>query len=410
MPAYEYTALNATGRKQKGVLQGDSESDIRRQLRANGCVPIEVTPSRHNTPTKKSNRFAAWFLKNRQRLSKKERALITRQLATLLSATMPIDEALDCLARQQKKTSLKSLLLAIRSSVTDGNSLGDALAFFPQAFPPIYQATIASAEKTGQLAQVLSHLAQYTEKQTKLQQHIQQALIYPAVMLCVSLGVVIFLLVNIVPTILQIFIDSKQSLPVATQWLMKITHLIQHDGLLLLGGVIALSIATVHLLKQKKWLRRLHRILLSLPILGNTIGAINSARFARSLGILQQASVPILEALHTSAALIKPLPMHDAVSHALTRVRDGKGIAESLDEAGVFSPMLIYLIQSGEKSGALAEMLDKAASMQEDEAQTVIQTALTLFEPFMIIFMGGVVLFIVLAVMLPIFSLDQMAG
>jgi general secretion pathway protein F len=403
MPFFNYTALTATGKKKNGTESGDTASDIRRLIRQKGWIPLRVELCH-----KSQKRFFSW--RRSPSLTQAQLALITRQLATLLEAGMPLDEALMCVAEQQDKAFLSHLILGVRTKISEGFSLADALSNFPKSFPPIYRTTIAAAEKSGKLDSVLLNLAEYTEKQQKIRRQIQQALIYPCVMILVSISVVTFLLLNIVPTIIQVFIDNQQSLPAATQILLSLTHYLQHDWWFLLIGFFILSIFVQRVLKIRKYRFQWDQFLLRLPVLGKTFASINSARFARSFGILQAATVPVLDALTAANALIKPLPMQDAVSRAIQHVREGKGIADSLGQNSYFPRMLVHLIHSGEQSGRLSDMLHKAACSQEDDVETLIQSALSLFEPLMIVVMGSIVLFIVLAVMLPIFSLDQLAG
>ena len=404
MPVFEYTALTGHGKKQKGTETADTAADIRQLIRHKGWVPLTVAEF-HKSQTQKKG-----FSLLQKNLSKAQLSLITRQLATLLEAGMPLDEALLCVAEQQEKATAKQIVMALRAKISEGFSFADALGTLPKSFPTIYRTTVAAAEKSGKLDSVLTSLAEYTERQQKIKRQVQQALIYPCVMALVSFSVVVFLLLNIVPTIIQVFIDSKQTLPTATQILLALTHFLQHDGWLLAIGVAVLTGLCVKLLRMQKYRRWWDKLVLRLPVIGKTVASINSARFARSFGILQAATVPVLDALSAANALIKPLPMREAVDTAIVQVREGKGIAESLASCRHFPRMLVHLIHSGEQSGRLADMLHKAASTQEDDVETLIQGALTLFEPLMIVVMGSIVLFIVLAVMLPIFSLDQIAG
>lgn len=409
MPVFEYTALKADGKKKNGTQTADTAADVRQFIRTQGWVPLTVCEFHKKQTDKKVGAWQA-LLSRRKGLKKVQLALITRQLATLLEAGMPLDEALLCVADQQDKNHLQQIIMAIHAKISEGFSLADALGTFPRSFPVIYRTTVAAAEKSGKIDQVLVSLAEYTEKQQKIKRQVQQALIYPCVMGLVSFSVVVFLLLNIVPTIIQVFIDSKQTLPAATQILMKITHFLQHDGFILCAISAIIIASLVKLFRIRRYRLWLDNCLLKLPVLGKTIASINSARFARSFGILQAATVPVLDALSASNELIRPLPMRDAISAATNHVREGKGIAESLGQCPYFPRMLVHLIHSGEQSGRLSDMLHKAAATQEDDVETLIQSALTLFEPLMIVVMGGIVLFIVLAVMLPIFSLDQLAG
>jgi general secretion pathway protein F len=403
MPIFEYTALLTNGKKQKGTQTADSAADIRQFIRQQGLIPLTVSEFRPG----KTKGFSFRQPKN---LSQAQLALITRQLATLLEAGIPLDEALRCLADQQDKTHLKKIILAIHTKISEGFGLAEALNTFPKSFPIIYRTTIAAAEKSGKMDSVLISLAEYTEKQQKIKRQIQQALIYPCVMGVVSFSVVLFLLLNIVPTIIQVFIDSQQTLPLATTLLLNLTHFLQKDGWLLALILVIIISAVIQLMRIRKYRMLFYDVLLAIPILGKTIASINSARFARSFGILQAAAVPILDALSAAHALVRPLPMRDALDTTIKQVREGKGIADSLATCHHFPRMLIHLIHSGEQSGRLADLLQKAASSQEEDVEALIQSALSLFEPLMIVVMGGIVLFIVLAVMLPIFSLDQLAG
>lgn len=405
MPLFQYTVLTPDGRRKSGTQTADSAAELRRSLRQQNYTPLSVTPA----IVKKQGWFSRWR-NHRQKLTKTQLALLTRQLATLLEAGMPLAEALICVAEQQQKPSADSLLRSIHQKITEGCSLADAMLAYPDAFPVIYRTTIAAAEKSGKLNQVLSSLADYTEKQEKIKKQIQQALIYPSLVSTVSFLVILFLLLHVVPTIIQVFVDNQQSLPIATRILLAITHFLQQDGWLLALIVTLLIWSTRKILAIPRYRFHFDTLLLRLPIIGKTMANINSARFARSLGILQSATVPILDALTAANALVKPLPMQQAIAKTIIQVREGKGIADSLAVCHHFPRMLIHLIQSGEQSGRLADMLHKAAETQENNTEMVIKSSLALFEPLMIILMGGVVLFIVLAVMLPIFSLNQLAG
>jgi general secretion pathway protein F len=253
-------------------------------------------------------------------------------------------------------------------------------------------------------------LAEYTEKQLQIKRKILQALIYPSMMTLVSILVIVFMLIYIVPKIIDVFTETNQTLPLSTSILIAISHTLKKGGLYLLGGGILLVIGFFKLLKREKFRYRFHYFLLKIPLLGKTIRTVNSARFARTFGILTAASVPVLEAMQTAAQLITPLPMREAVLKSILQVREGIHIHHALQKTGFFSPMFIHLISSGEASGQLENMLQKAAMQQEADVEAIIEGSLTLFEPIMILVMGGVVMFIVLAIMLPIFALDNFNG
>jgi general secretion pathway protein F len=287
--------------------------------------------------------------------------------------------------------------------------LADGMNDYPTAFPALYRTTVAAGERTGKLGQVLDQLADYTEKQHYIRQKIKQALIYPIMMTSVSISIVIFLLIYVVPKIIAVFSQTNQTLPLATTVLIDISQFVQHYGIYLIIGIIAFIFLWMRALKKVAFRRKIDVLLLKTPVIGRAIRTINAARFGRTLGILNAASVPVLDAMHASAGLIKPLPMYEKIQGAIAQVREGSAIHVALQKTGYFAPMFLHLVASGESSGQLDAMLEKAASYLEKDVEGLIQTALTLFEPLMIIVMGGIVLYIVLAIMLPIFALDQVS-
>jgi len=402
MGAFNYQALNNDGKRQKGVLIADTARQVREQLREQGLTPLEVMMVAESASRKKRS-----FTLTIKRVSHAELALITRQMATLLSAGIPLDEVLAGVANQTNKSHVKGILLGVRSKVMEGHTLAAGMNQFPGAFPRLYRTTVSAGEKSGKLDQVLVKLAEYTEKQHHIHRKIRQALIYPSMMTVVSIAIVIFLLIYVVPKILEVFSQTNQTLPLATIILISISSFIKNFGFYVLGLIIIAGYAVKRLLKLSKYRRKYDSFLLKLPVLGNTIRTINSARFARTFGILNAASVPVLEAMKAASQLITPLPMRNAVESAIEQVREGASIHLALQNTHYFSPMFVHLLASGEASGQLETMLQKAAINQENDVEALIEGSLTLFEPLMILLMGGVVLFIVLAVMLPIFALDQ---
>lgn len=401
MGAFNYIALDFAGKRKKGVIEADTVRQVRQKLRDLGLMPVDVVEV-----TLQQRSKGSWFL--RKKMNARLLALVTRQLATLLTAGIPLDDALTAVANQSEKPSIKSILLGVRSKVLEGHPLAVGMNDFPAAFPRLYRVTVVAGEKTGQLDSVLLKLAEYTERQYEIKRKIQQALIYPAVMTMVSVSIILFLLTNVVPKIVTVFVETNQVLPFATRFLIAISHLLRQDGIYLGISFVVLVLFFRRLLKKTTCREYVDRWLLRLPILGKNIQTINSARFGRTFGILSSGGVSLIEAMQASAQLIVPLPMRYAVEQAIAQVRDGMSIHRALQQAHYFSPMFIHLVASGEASGQLEAMLQKAASQQEGDVEALINSALVLFEPLMILVMGGVVLFIVLAIMLPIFALDQM--
>lgn len=405
MGAFHYTALDAKGKRQKGVQQADSARQVRNQLRASNLTPLEVNPVKETTQTKRGGGLRKPVF---SRVAVADIALLTRQLATLLSAAIPIDEALAAVAQQSSKPHIKSVLLGVRARVLEGHSLASALKAFPKTFSKLYQTTVAAGERTGKLDQILTQLAEYTERQHDIRRKIRQALLYPSLMSVVSVGIVIFLLTNVVPKIINVFSRTKQALPLSTTILIQLSDFIRQDGWYVLLGLLIAAFFFWRGLKRPAFRFRFDQFKLKLPIIGNAIKIINTARYGRTLGILTAASVPVLDAMQAAAQLVKPLPIQDALKTATHQVREGTSIAGALEQTGYFAPMFIHLVSSGEMSGKLEMMLTKAAVYQENDVEHLIESILALFEPIMILVMGAVVLFIVLSIMLPIFDLDQM--
>lgn len=399
MAAFQYTAIDASGKKHKGVLEADSARQLRQQLRDTHLVPLTIEP----VTSERS-------LKNKQRLSVNALMLITHQMATLLAAGIPIDEMLSTIAEQTEKQTVKRIVLGVRAHVLEGYTLADSLGLFPKAFPKIYQTTVANGEKSGQLSLVLEKLAIYIERQRKIKQKIKQAMLYPTLMTVVSIGIVIFLVSFVVPKMMATFSQVNMVLPLSTRILINTSNFFTHYGLIFFGILIIIAYGFKRLLAKKSFRSHYDALLLKIPLIGQTIRTINEARFGRTFGILTAASVPVLEGMSAANQLISLLPMHHAIAHAIDKVREGITISKALKETRCFAPLFVHLVASGENSGRLEMMLEHAATMQEDDVNTLIENLLTLFEPVLILIMGAIVLFIVLAIMLPIFQMDQFTG
>lgn len=408
MPAYRYEAVTAQGSKKAGVLQADSARLAREMLRKQDLFPISVeSVLEANKVEVKSSTKKKWFTK---KLSLKELSLVTRQLATLLEAGVPIDEAIGSTAEQNNKAHIRNILAGVRSKIMEGESLAKAMQAFSNSFPSIYRTTIAAGESSGRLDKVLEHLAEYIENQRRIRNKIMQALTYPMLMVLVSFGVVIFLLWKVVPQIISTVIQAHQALPLSTKILLMISNFIMHDGWIVLIGLILAIVGIKALMRVKAFRFAWDSFLLKIPFISKVIIQMNTARFARTFSILVSASVPILEALSASAGLLSSMPMQKAVKEAAEDVREGASLKRALAVSGFFPPMFLHLIGTGEQSGRLGQLLNQAAKELEHDVDNVLQAVLTLFEPLMILVMGGIVLYIVLAVMLPIFNLDQFNG
>lgn len=409
MPAYHYVAITSAGVEQKGVLEAENEKHARQILRDRSLVPLKVRPTQAKKTKENQTRMSLFARK--QGMNSKELALFTRQFATLLSAGLPIEEALLAVSEQADKPHLKGLILSVRSKVVEGHSLAASLREHPEAFSSLFCATVAAGEKSGYLDKVLLRLADYTEQQWHLQQKLKTALIYPTMIVLVAIGIVGFLLEYVVPKMIAVYSHLNQALPFMTSVLIGISGFVKSYGLYLVLLIVVGILLWRRALKRSAELRaKSHQVMLRLPLIGNAIKTSDTARFARTLSILTAAGVPVLEAMRISAQLITTIPIRKSVEEAVDRVREGAAINLALKQTGYFPPMAIHMIASGEASGQLEGMLERVAHTQEDEIIRLIDVSLALFEPAVILIMGAIVLFIVLAVLLPIFQLNQFTG
>jgi len=396
MGAFEYVAMDKSGKQAKGLLEGDTPKHVRQLLRDRNLLPVSVT----EVAQREARRQRSFSL--RRGMSSGELALITRQLASLSQSGLPLEEALLAVSQQNDQPRTKSMLLGVRAKVMEGHTLADGFSEFPQAFPELYRATVAAGEQSGHLDVVLERLADYTEARQELKQRITNALVYPIAL------VVSFMLATVVPKIVSVFENTSAELPGLTTGLIATSDFLRTYWLLVIIGLGIVSYATWWVLQRDVPRRRYHALLLRLPIVGRLTRGVNTARFTRTLSILAGSGVPILEALNISAEVIENLPMRDAVMEATLRVREGGSISKSLATSKLFPPMMIHLISSGEAGGRLEEMLSRAAAGQEREVDGLIAALLGILQPLLIIFMGAIVLTIVLAILLPIFEINNL--
>ncbi len=403
MAAFEFTALDETGREHKGVLDGDASRQIRQQLRDKGWTPLTVTEVRQKENKQNAQKFSL-----KRGIKATDLALITRQFATLIRAGLSVEEALKAVSRQSQLPRLRSMLMAVRSRVMEGHTLATALADFPHAFSDLYRSTVSAGEQSGHLDMVLERLADYTETRQAMQQKMTLALIYPIMISIVAIVVITALLAYVVPQVVQVFENTGQELPVLTVIMIGLSDLIREYGLVFLVFLGLIIFVVTSLLRKPGPKQQYHKLLLKLPLISSLVRGFNSSRFARTFSILTASGVPVLEGLRISSSVISNIPMRSAVDDAATMVKEGSAIHTALERSGYFPPMTIQLIASGENSGRLEEMLERAADSQEREMESTVSTLVGLFEPFMILFMGVMVLLIVLAILLPIFDLNQL--
>jgi general secretion pathway protein F len=405
MGAFEYVAVDSNGRESKGVIEGDTPRHVRQLLRERALLPVAVKEVAEQSSATGSRRFG---IGSQRGLSAADLALVTRQFATLVRSALPLEEALLAVSQQTDKPRVRSIMLGVRARVMEGHPLADGLAEFPGSFPEIYRATVAAAEQSGHLDSVLERLADYTESRQELRQRTMGALLYPVLLFFVCIGIVVFLLATVVPKITAVFENKEATLPLLTVALIGASHFLRAYGIYLAIAIGAAIFGFTRWLRIESNRARWHAFLLRLPLIGKAVRGSNAARFARTLSTLTASTVPVLEALRISGEVVTNLPMRNAVTDAAVRVREGAPIGRSLGQSRLFPPMLIHLISSGESSGELEEMLERAATHQERELDAILQGVVGLLGPLMILVMGGLVLMIVLAMLMPIFQLNQL--
>ena len=392
MKVYHYKAATPQGQIKKGLHAGESAKVVRRALRQQGLLPIELKEE----------------MPSSARMRSVDLTLFTRQLANLIRTGAPIEEALAILS--QSFNHQQAMIRALSHAIAEGQSLAHALARYPRCFPAVYRAAIHAAESGGYLPTILEHLAQHAQRQHAMRQKLLQASIYPLVVTGIAMLIVSFLLIFAVPNLLMVFQTSHQALPLITQMLLGLSGFFSNNGLFLLLGLIVAGGLYRHLLKRDTVRVWRDQCLLKWPLFGYFVRSSNTARYISTLGMLMMANVPLLNAMKMAAELVVNAPIRSALIQAENDVREGEAIHQALKKTGHFQPMALYFIQNGEQTGQLSTALQQVSQHQEDELTRFINIIMTLFEPCMILVMGGVVLFIVLAILLPIFSINDLVS
>ncbi|MBU2712201.1 type II secretion system inner membrane protein GspF [Zooshikella harenae] len=404
MAAFEYIALNPRGKEEKGIIEADSIKQVRQLLRDKQLAPLTVS----TTKDRSSDTQPRFSLQVGKRISAHQLALITRQLATLIQAGMPIEEVLKAVADQNDQRKIKAIILSVRSRVLEGYSLANSMADFPQVFPNLYRATVSAGEQSGHLNLVLNRLADYTEDRKKSRQKIQLALVYPIILLCASLLIVGFLLGYVVPDIVKVFINSKQQLPVLTEVIIAASDWVKSSWYYVAIIGVLTWMGYRYGMRNDSFKKRVHRFWLKLPVMGKLLLNMETARFISTLSILVRSGVPLVDALHIAVEVIDNLSIKHQVKDTALWVSEGNSLRKALERTNVFPPMILHMVASGESSGELDDMLGRAAENQQQEVEGFVAMLVGLFEPMMLLFMGAVVLVIVLAVLLPILNLNAL--
>jgi general secretion pathway protein F len=403
--AFEYTAIDATGKERKGVIEGDTAKHVRGQLRDQQLLPVTVTEVAENETRRSKSTFTIG-----SGVSASDLALMTRQLATLARAGLPLEEALLAVSQQSEKPRVQRILLGVRAKVMEGHTLADGLADYPRVFPEIYRATVSAGEQAGHLDDVLERMADYTENREVLRQKVMGAMLYPIALTVMCFGIISLLLVVVVPKVVEVFDSQRATLPLATRILIGASDFARDWGIVAVLVLIGLGWLAAHRMKDPAVRSRVGQLQLRLPLFGRVVRGFNTARFTRTLSILTGSSVPVLESLRIAGEVITNLPMREAVNTATLRVREGAPIGRSLGVSRLFPPMTIHLISSGEASGELDSMLERAAQNQERELDGLLTALVGLLGPLLIVGMGLFVMGIVFAMLLPIFRMTQLIG
>jgi len=406
MSAFEYRAVDTAGRETRGVLEGDTARQVRQLLRDQGLTPLSVAETARREEKGPRQGLRLWATG----LSTADRALVTRQLATLIQAGSPVEEALRAGARYTAKPHVQRLLMSLRARVVEGHSLASALAAYPRSFPEMYVATVRAGEEAGQLAGVLQRLADYTEEVMETRGQVTGALLYPLILTTAAVIIVALLLTYVVPEIVGVFESLGTALPTPTVILLRLSAFMQQWGPTILVILVAIPIGLTLALRNEGFRYRFDAGLLQLPGLGRLLMEIDSGRFARTLSILAASGAPVLDALGTASQVISRRPIRAAVRRAAAQVREGESVNKALHASGYFPPMMLQLIAIGEASGELDNMLHRAADYQERSTRMRVSLLVTLFEPALMLVMGLIVLYIALAMLLPIFELNQLVG
>ncbi|MGD8111279.1 type II secretion system inner membrane protein GspF [Vibrio sp. TRT 21S02] len=404
MAAFEYKALNAKGKNVKGVIEGDNARQVRARLKEQGLIPVDVIETRAKA-SKQQGTAKSGFKRG---ISTPDLALITRQISTLVQSGMPLEECLKAVSEQSEKPRIRTMLLAVRSKVTEGYTLADSLADFPHIFDELFRAMVAAGEKSGHLDAVLERLADYAENRQKMRSKLMQAMIYPIVLVVFAVGIVAFLLAAVVPKIVGQFVQMGQELPQSTQFLLASSEFVQNWGLYILAAVLVLSYLIKFALSKPNIRLSWDRKVIRMPMIGKISRGLNTSRFARTLSICTSSAIPILEGMKVAVDVMSNHYVKQQVLSATDNVREGASLRKALDQTKLFPPMMLHMIASGEQSGELESMLTRAADNQDANFESTVNIALGIFTPALIALMAGLVLFIVMATLMPILEMNNL--
>lgn len=400
MDAYEYKSLDELGKTKSGVLQADTEKHVRQILRDQKLIPVEIKKIDPQEISGHSDK------KYNTTLRTGELPIVIRQLSTLMKAGLPLDESLNTTIEQSDHKNTKKILMTCRAKLMEGHTLAYAMGLFPKAFDELITTSIEAGEQSGHLDEVLLRLAEYLEQRQDMSKQSWMALLYPLILIVTSIAVVSGLMVYIVPKVIQVFENNNAELPVITRVLVSFSDWLQEYGIYFLTVLVVLTVVFITALQSPDFKHKWHQFLLRIPLVGGFIKVAQSAKFTRTLGILTKSTVPIVNALSLSSKVVKNLAIKKAIENTASQVREGSSLSQSLKSNGYFPPMTIRLIHSGEQSGILSEMLERAADTQERDVNHRLSSIVSIMQPVAILIVGLMILLIVLAMLLPIFQMN----
>ncbi len=405
MAAFEYKALEKNGKQKKGVMEGDNARQVRQRLKEQSLIPVEVTETKS-----KQQKSTSQGLSFKRGISVNDLSLITRQLSTLVQAGMPLEECLKAVAEQGEKAHIRNMMMGVRSKVIEGYPLAESFADYPHVFDELFCSMVAAGEKSGHLDTVLNRLADYAENRQKMRSKLQQAMIYPIMLTLIAIAVIAFLLATVVPKIVDQFVQMGQGLPKVTEILLAASNFVVNWGLLVVITVVLVLVMAKWLLSKPHLRLAWDKKILSLPVIGKVVRGLNTSRFARTLSICTSSAIPLLDGMKVAADVMSNQYFKQQVLEAADNVREGASLRVSLEQTKLFPPMMLHMVASGEQSGELEQMLTRSADNQDRDFESLVNMALGIFEPLLIVFMAGIVLFIVVATLMPIIELNNLVG
>ena len=406
MPAFEYVALDERGRTKKGVLEGDSLRHVRQLLRDSGLSPMDVAMTTSAEPkVGKPSTFNRWFGK----LRPMDMVIFTRQLATLVNAGLPIEQALSAVSQQTNRRKARSIFMSVRSRVMEGHTLTSSMAEHSSTFDELYRSSVAAGEQSGKLDVVLENLANFLERSYESRRNVESSLYYPILLFICAILIVGGLMTNVVPTIVDVFDKSGEELPMVTSLLISVSDFLRTWAWVLLISLIAFVVVVRYALSIPNIRIGWHRIKLIIPVIGWFARSMNATRYANTLAILGSSGVPLVDGMKISSAVVANLWIKKKLDEALTQVSEGSSLNRALDSTKQFPPIFVHMVASGEQSGTLDSMLHKSAEYQQKDLERIISTMVELFRPMMLLFMAGIVLLIMVAILLPIINMNQLS-